>query len=233
MWAFDADRLGSGPFEGVDYRDLGPHGAVEVGTAAQQASQVLKYARIAGDQQAYELMVPTLERISAFGVPRAAQVWEVPVHTPDILAASNAMDAFLEAYQISGDPRWLEQALLWARRGLPFIYLWDDPTQPFLVGASIPVFGATWYQGSWFGRPVQWNGLCYACSLLRLAQYDQSRDWRRLAEAIIHSGMHQQDQEGENVALWPDNLSAIDGEKCAWVFAQTDSAMCLETHGTG
>ena len=219
MWAFDADRMGTGPFEGVDYRDLGPHEAIEVGTTAQRAYQVLKYARIAGDRKAYELMLPTLERMSTFRVPRAAQVWEVPVHTPDVLAASNAMDAYLEAYRFSGDRRWLDEAVLWARRGLPFIYLWDDPEQPFLVGASIPVFGATWYQGSWFGRPVQWNGLCYADSLLRLAEYDQHRDWRKLAEAIIRSAIHQQDQQGENVALWPDNLSAIDGEKCAWVFA--------------
>ena len=219
MWEFDADRMGSGPFEGVDYRELGPQGAVEVGTTAQKASQVLKYARISGDRKAYELMLPTLERMSRFEVPRAAQVWEVPVHTPDVLAASNAMDAFLEAYQMSGDRRWLAQAVLWARRGLPFVYLWSDPQQPFLVGASIPVFGATWYQGSWFGRPVQWNGLCYACSLLTLSRFDQSRDWRKLAETIIRSAMYQQDPDGENVALWPDNLSAIDGEKCPWVFA--------------
>ncbi len=219
MWAFDADRVGTGVFEGVDYRDLGPHEAFELGTTAQNAYLVLRYARIAGDRKAYNEMLPTLERMQAFRVPRAAQVWEVPVHTPDVLAASNAMDAFLEAYRFSGDPQWLEEAVLWARRGLPFIYLWDDPQQPFLVGASIPVFGATWYQGSWFGRPVQWNGLCYANSLLRLAEYDQRRDWRKLAETITRSAIHQQDQQGENVALWPDNLSAIDGEKCAWMFA--------------
>jgi len=219
MWAFDADRVGQGVFEGVDYRDLGAHEAVELGTTAANAYQVLRYARITGDQKAYALMLPTLERMTRFSVPRAAQVWEVPVHTPDILAASNALDAYLEAWRISGDRRWLDEAVRQARLGLPFVYLWDDPAQPYLVGASIPVFGATWFQGSWFGRPVQWNGLCYANSLLHLAQYDTSRDWRKLAEAIIRSAIHQQDQSGENVALWPDNISAINGEKCPWVFA--------------
>ncbi len=219
MWAFDADQIGHGPFEGVDYRDLGPHQAVELGTTAAHAYQVLRYARIMGDQKIYTLMVPTLERMAQFRVPRAAQVWEVPVHTPDILAASNALDAFIEAYRLSGDARWLHEAVLQARRGLPFVYLWDDPAQPYLVGASIPVFGATWYQGSWFGRPVQWNGLCYANSLLRLAEYDDSRDWRKLAEVIIRSAIHQQAQAGDDAALWPDNISAINGEKCPWVFA--------------
>ena len=64
--------------------------------------------------------------------------------------------------------------MVWAKRGLPFIYLWSDSEKPYLVGASIPVFGATWYRGSWFGRPVQWNGLRYAIALLRLSEHDDS-----------------------------------------------------------
>jgi hypothetical protein len=134
------------------------------------------------------------------------------------LAAADAVDAYVEAYRFSGDERWLRDAVTWARRGLPFIYLWDDPDKPFLVGGSIPVFGATWFQGSWFGRPVQWNGLRYANALLKLVEYDQSYPWRRIAETIIRSAIHQQDPDGENAALWPDNISAIDSAKCPWVF---------------
>jgi len=137
----------------------------------------------------------------------------------EVLAAADAVDAYVEAYRFSGHDRWLRDAATWARRGLPFIYLWDDPEKPFLIGGSIPVFGATWYQGSWFGRPVQWNGLRYANALLKLAEYDESYPWRRIAETIIRSAIHQQDLDGENVALWPDNISAIDCAKCPWVFA--------------
>jgi len=218
-WRFDADHVGTGPFEGADYHDLGPDEAVELGTCARKAFEVLRYARIAGDREAYDAIENTLVLMESFRVPRAAQVWEVPVHTPDVLAAADAVDAYLEAYRFSGDPRWLENAVAWARRGLPFIYLWDDPEKPFLVGGSIPVFGATWYQGSWFGCPVQWNGLRYANALVNLAEHDESYDWRRIAELVVHSAIHQQDLEGENVALWPDNISAIDCQKCPWVFA--------------
>ena len=219
-WRFDADQQHtSGPFVGKDYHELGPDNAVELGTCARNAFEVLNYARIAGDPTAYEAMKKTLVLMESFRVPRAAQVWEVPVHTPDVLAAADAVDAYVEAYRFSGDERWLRNAVTWARRGLPFIYLWDDPEKPFLVGASIPVFGATWYQGSWFGCPVQWNGLRYANSLLKLEQYDQGYPWRRLAEMIIRSAIHQQDVAGENVALWPDNISAIDCKKCPWVFS--------------
>ncbi|MCS7238302.1 MAG: hypothetical protein NZ899_08535 [Thermoguttaceae bacterium] len=218
-WGFDADQPGSGPFEGMDYRQLGPHGAVEVGTCARRAYTVLRYARIAGDWDAYHQMLPTLELMENFRVPRAAQVWEIPVHTPDVLAAADAVDAFIEAYRLSGEERWLADSVQWAKRGLPFIYLWDDPDKPYLQGASIPVFGATWYRGSWFGRAVQWNGLRYAEALLRLADYDASLPWREIAERIVRSALYQQDTQGENVALWPDAISLIDGSKASWVFA--------------
>lgn len=217
-WRFDADLVGTGPFVGMDYHELGRDDALELGTCARHAYEVLRYARIAGDAEAYRQMVRTLELMEQFRVPRAAQVWEVPVHTPDILAAADAVDAYLEAYWFSGDERWLRGAVRWARAGLPFVYLWDDPEKPFLVGSSIPVFGATWYRGSWFGRPVQWNGLRYSFALLKLAEHDASYPWRQIAETIIRSALYQQDPTGENVALWPDNISAITSEKCAWLF---------------
>lgn len=218
-WRFDADLQAGPPFVGMDYYELGPDDAVEVGTCARRAYEVVRYARIAGDAEAYRRVLPTLEWMERFRVPRAAQVWEVPVHTPDILAAADAVDALVEAYRFSNDRRWLADAVTWARRGLPFVYLWADPEKPFLLGASIPVFGATWYHGSWFGRPVQWNGLRYAEALLKLAEYDQSLPWRHVAELLVRSAIHQQDASGDNVALWPDNISAVDGSKCPWVFA--------------
>lgn len=227
-WRFDADyEPTEGPFVGMDYHQLGPDEALEVGTCARKAYVVLRYARIAGDMEVYHQMLPTLQVMERFRVPRAAQVWEIPVHTPDVLAAADAVDAFLEAYWLSGDPRWLADAVLWARRGLPFIYLWEDPEKPFLLGGSIPVFGATWYRGSWFGRPVQWNGLRYAAALLKLAPHDQTLPWRKLATLIVHSAIHQQAPDGPDVALWPDNISAIDSQRCPWVFAPRQIIQCV------
>ena len=229
-WRFDADRRDQGVFKGLDYHELGPDDAVELGTCAHNAFEVLRYARVAGDWDAYERMQKTLKLMERFRVPRAAQVWEVPVHTPDVLAAADAIDAYLEAYRFSGDERWRDNAVTWARRSWPFIYLWGDPEKPFLLGASIPVFGATWYRGSWFGRPVQWNGLRLANALLKLAEHSES--WQPYGSAvrrsvgctvsahhIIVSALHQQDLEGENVALWPDNINSWDSKKCPWVFA--------------
>lgn len=218
-WRFYAERMGSGVFEGMDYRLLGPHNAAEVGTCAHNAWQVLRYVRMTGDESLLPQGLKALEFMKRFRVPRAAQVWEVPVHTPDVLAASDAIDAYIEGYRITGNEEYLDEAKKWARRGLPFIYMWNEKKFPFMRYASIPVFGASWFEGSWFGRPVQWNGLRYAYALLKLADYDQSFPWRKIAEGITRSAMYQQDEEGENVALWPDSIGAIKGDKASWVFS--------------
>ncbi len=219
LWRFDADRKDMGVFKGFDYHILGENNAVAVGTCADKMRTVMRYALIAGDEAAYRAVTNVLEYMETERVPRASQVWEVPFHAPDVLAAAYAVDVYLAAYRFSGDARWLNDAVTWARRGLPFIYFWDDPGKPYVLGGSIPVYGASLRQYSWFGRIVQWNGLCLANAYLDLAPLDTSYPWRQIAETMVRSAMYQQAADGEDVALWPDSISAIEGDKSAWVFA--------------
>jgi hypothetical protein len=218
-WRFDADHVPSDVFKGKDYHLLGPDDAAEVGTCARNAYTLLRYLRMTGDEGAREPARRALEFMNQFRVPRAAQVWEVPVHTPDVLAAADAVEAHLEGYLVFGDAAYLERAKYWARAGLPFIYVWGRPEHPYMLYASIPVFGATWFRGSWFGRPVQWNGLRYSYALLKLAEYDPDFPWRTIAEGIVRSAIHQQATEGEEMGLWPDSVSVITGERSRWVFS--------------
>ncbi|MEA3402367.1 MAG: hypothetical protein U9R79_14110 [Armatimonadota bacterium] len=209
-WRFHAYVATSGVFKGRDYGELGPDNAAEVGTCARKAWQVLRFARMTGDPRAREAGLRALAFMERFQVPRAAQVWEVPVHTPDILASADACEAYLEGYLVTGDEHYLDRAVYWAWTGLPFLYVWDVEGFEFLKYASIPVFGATWFQGSWFGRPVQWNGLRYAYAVQKLAEYDESLDWAAIARGVTVSGMCQQYTDPEHQALWPDSISAID-----------------------
>jgi len=218
-WRFDANKVDTGVFKGYDYHQLGPDDAAEVGTCAWNAYQVLAFARMTGDAQARAAGLKALAFMERFTVPRAAQVWEVPVHTPDVLAASDAVEAYLEGYQITGDKHHLQRAVYWAKAGLPFIYMWNAPEFKFMRYASIPVFGASQLKYSWFGRPVQWNGLRYGYALEKLARYDHTLDWPRLAHGLMVSAMYQQDEKGPNKALWPDSIGATKGDKAAWVFA--------------
>jgi hypothetical protein len=217
-WRFRTRVETSGVFKGMDYSLLGPDRAAEVGTCAHNLYEVLRFARLTGDAGAFKAAEKPLAFIEQFSVPRAAQVWECPVHSPDILAAADAVEAELEAYRSSGEAHYLQEAVRWAWTGLPFVYLWNPPGKPVLRYASIAIFGGSWYGGSWIGQPVQWNGLRYAYALLKLADYDHSFPWRRIAEGLTISALYQQDTEGPSVALWPDNFSALDWSKCPLVF---------------
>ena len=192
----------------MDYHELGPDNASEVGLCAARATAVLRYARTTGDGEAYRRMLSTLELMESFRVPSRPRSGKSRSIRPTSWRRPRRPKRSSKRIASATIRAWLHDAVVWARRGLPFVYLWNDPERPFLLGATIPVFGATWMQGSWFGRPVQWNGLRYAEAILKLAEYDKSYPWRQIAATIIHSALYQQDTKGENLALWPDNLSA-------------------------
>jgi len=221
-WRFHPYVATGGVFKGRDYGELGYEGQEANGLVARKAWSLLRYSRMTGDQAALDAGLKALHYMDKFIVPRAAQVWEVPVHTPDILASSDACEAYLEAYEITGDRQWLDKAVYWEETGLPFLYQWDVDDYPWMRYGSIPVFGATWFQGSWFGRPVQWNGLRWAFAALRLAAYDKTYPWERLAEGVTVSAMYQQADDPEkeyDLALWPDSIYALDASKSGWIFA--------------
>jgi hypothetical protein len=189
---------------------LGPAGQSESGICARGVRPLLQKALLTGDQAPLDAALKTLKYMERFIIPRASQVWEVPVHTPDVLASADCCEVYLMAYKLTGDEAMLRRAVYWARTGLPFIYLWQAPEQrPLMLGASIPVFGATFYTGSWFGRPVQWNGLEYARVLIDLDKYDKSLPWRHFAEMITISGINQQSTRPKDYGTYTDNWDVI------------------------
>jgi hypothetical protein len=218
-WRFDADLKDPGLFKGFDYHELGPDKAAELGTCARKAYEILSLARLTGDQRAQRAGLTALEFMTRFEIPRAAQVWEVPVHSPDILAAADAIDAYLEAYLIDGNEDHLKQAVRWARAGLPFVYIWHVPECPWMQYGSIAVYGASWKKYSWIANPVQWNGLRYAYALIRLARHDKSRPWLRAAQGITVSAMYQQNPDGRLKALWPDSIRVDEPGRSNWEFS--------------
>jgi len=211
-WRFSGEHAGKGwTAAAIDYDYLGADGASEVGLTAPSAATVLEYALLTGDDEATAAGLKALRAMRTFRVPRAAQVWECPVHSPDIYASSRAIDACLLGYELTGDRKYLDDAVYWARTGLPFVYVWSAPGQPAMQGASIPIFGATSYVLSWLGVAVQWNGMAYAESLRSLAAYDDSFPWLRVAENLLRSGQYQQATEGDRLAQWPDAMNFIEG----------------------
>lgn len=204
---------------------LGKAGDGVCGLASHHAWMLLRYARITDDPSARAAGERALLWIERFRVPRGASVWECPIYEPDILAADWNLAACLEGYQATGNKRWLHDAVYWAETGLPFIYLWSRPDCPAMQGASIATFGSTFYTHTWLATPVQWEGLIYGYNLLHLANALEKADgepatsplplslamtpgeWRRLADLVFVSGLHQQVAEGPNKGTYPDSIT--------------------------
>ncbi len=183
---------GSVPFEpDEEHSILGKRGDSSSGHTANALVSIWESARLSANPKLIEVGMRGLKYLDTQIRPEGAQVWELQLHVPDVLASARIVPCYLAAYELTGDKAHIEKAVTWAYRGLPFIYLWGAPDRPIMPYGSIPVFGCTWYKGGWFGRIVQWNGLEFASALLRLSQYDDSLDWRKIAEGIIISAVQQ------------------------------------------
>ena len=187
-------------------KSLGKVEDVVIGTCAANALKLLRHARITRDKTSLDAGRKALSFMDRFAVPRGAQTWECPLYQPDLLAAAQAVGAYVEAHQITGNKSYLRRAEYWANAGLPFLYHWHLPDRPGMLYASIPVFGTTFYTHPWFGVPVQWNGLVYAYYLQRLNQYTKDDKWKKVAEGITTSAMYQQWTDGELKGSYPDGF---------------------------
>jgi hypothetical protein len=133
---------------------------------------------------------------------------------------------------------------------VPFIYLWTLPDKPMMLGATIPVFGSTFYSHSWLGVPVQWCGLVYAYHLWHLAQdLEQApltrtdsplplalnfspADWKRIVELITVSATHQQFADGPKVGLYPDSISNFETKNPLFINPEDILVNVLALYGT-
>jgi len=163
------------------------------GFSGRDMVRILEGASLSADKELIDNALTLLDKQTALyadTVPRGAQTWEIPLHTPDILASAHMVKAYTLGYIISGRQEYLEQARYWAWTGVAFIYL-HAPT-PGRIGpyATIPVLGATnWKKPVWIGRPVQWCGLAYSSALHLLSECDPKSSWQKIAKGITATGL--------------------------------------------
>ena len=188
------------------------------GLTANLVERLLQCATISGDETLIAEGLRLLRALDRFKntVPRGAQTWEVPLHTPDILAAAHLVRAYTMGYELTGDAQFLETARHWAWTGVPFLYLENPVDRPAGQYSTIAVLGATnWVAPNWMGLPVQWCGLVYADALYRLAPHDPVSKWKEVADGITISGILQSwpsdSPDTERRGLLPDSFSLRQG----------------------
>ncbi|MHC4890329.1 MAG: hypothetical protein ACYTEO_12810 [Planctomycetota bacterium] len=163
------------------------------GFSGRDMVRILEGATLSADKELIDKALELLDKQTALyvgTVPRGAQTWEVPLHTPDILASAHMIKAYALGYIISGKEKYLEQARYWAWTGVPFVYLCPPTSGEVGLYATIPVLGATnWRAPLWIGRPVQWCGLVYCSALHLLSEYDAKGPWEKIAKGITTAGL--------------------------------------------
>ncbi|MGA2750078.1 MAG: hypothetical protein ABSG59_14995 [Verrucomicrobiota bacterium] len=170
----------------------------------------LESAAFCGDGAMIDKAVAMLRRQDHFrgGSPRGVQVWELALHTPDIMASAYLARTYVDGYELTADPHFLDEAEYWAWSGMPFVYLRNPTGQAIGPYATIAVYGAThWQAPDWIGLPVQWCGLVYSDALYRLAAHDE-KPWRQVADGITWSGALQSFPltEPDHAGLLPDSF---------------------------
>jgi len=181
------------------------------GFTSRRVLDLLEAAAFSGDRQLLDAALKRLRAMDKFqnGVPRGAQTWECPLHTPDILASAQMVRAYTLGYELTGETNWLEQARYWAWTGVPFVYLVNPTSQPVGPYATIAVFGATqWKAPVWLGLPVQWCGLVYADAIYRLDRVEPAGRLKQVADGITASAIQQTWPAGETElqGLLPDSF---------------------------
>jgi len=163
------------------------------GYSGRDMVAILEGATLSADRELINKGLELLDKQTALyanTVPRGAQTWEVPLHTPDILASAHMVKAYTLGYIISAKEEYLEQARYWAWTGVPFIYLYRPTLGDVGPYATIPVLGATnWRAPVWIGLPVQWCGLVYCSALHLLSEYDPKGPWEKIAKGITIAGL--------------------------------------------
>jgi hypothetical protein len=181
------------------------------GLTATQVAMILDYAAFSGDRELIANAMRLLKALNKFRdtVPRGAQTWEVPLHTPDILGSAYLVRAYLLGYELTGDADFLAQAKYWAWTGVPFTYLTPPTVARVGVYSTTPVFGATQFVAPlWIGLPVQWCGLVYGDAIRRLAAFDTEGPWLKLANGIAAAGVQHvhPSSEPDFQGLLPDSF---------------------------
>ena len=196
------------------------------GYTAMAMEEMLIDATWSGDEAEIVRALSALDKALARyegTVPRGAQPWEMPLHTPDIIASGLMVRCCALGYLLKPDAKYLKAARYWAYTGLSMVYLvpppfaYPDGVDPFGCYATCGVMGAThWDLVSWMGRPVQWCGLVYSAALydyIHLCKPDEAAFWRTIADGIVASGVRQSHpaSEPDRQGLLPDSIY-IDGQ---------------------
>lgn len=235
-WPFESNRIEEGGLLGLSGPPepgyITPEGYKSQGITAAETAALLGYVRITGDENAWRAALKGLRHLETYSIPSVYRTYECP-QSPSLHGSYSAARANLIAYEITGDRKYLDRAVYWAKTGLPFIYLWSLPAQEvksgyihcaqkiYLTGdqlykdttrdamlyGGLYGYGSSQYTHHWNGILVHWIPLVYARDLAELARYDRSLPWERIVHGILTSALWQTFDQPPYAGYLPDAFS--------------------------
>lgn len=91
--------------------------------------------------------------------PEGGDFWETPLHSPNLLAAGHAANAYILGHRAFGDATYLAKAIYWIRSLLPFTHLWEPSHHHMMYNTKPCLCSSDWYFANWVRDHVQWEVL--------------------------------------------------------------------------
>jgi hypothetical protein len=214
---------------------IGYAGQRDEGLTAGQVSALLEYVLVSGDDYALQAALRGFRELDRYVIPfgYSMDMGEECPHSPSLHGSYLGLRSYLLAYRMTGEQRFLERAVYWAKTGLPFLYLWSLPEQevkhghiamnirlrgdqlyrntrrdPMLYGALYG-YGSSQFSHHWYGLLVQWIGLVYAGDLMALAEYDQTLAWKQIVDGILASALWLTYDQAPYTGYYPDAFNLV------------------------
>ena len=100
------------------------------GYTAMALDELLRAAVWCGDEEEISKTLAIVDKVTGLyhgTVPRGAQPWEMPLHTPDIMASAHLTRIYALANLLRPSPAYVSEARHWAYTGLSMVYLVPPP----------------------------------------------------------------------------------------------------------
>jgi hypothetical protein len=191
---FMQEGINHTPFARNLYMPLGVPGDTALEQNVVCATELLLLAEALHDQSLTQAACRALDFCLDTLVPDGGDVWETPLHSPNILATGHAAIAYELAYRQTGNQAYRSKAIYFLRGNLVFTHLWEPRGVKDLY-CTKPCFCATdWATTSWVNTHVEWEviqTLAIAHEMgIDWAQVDPDIDWHRYEEGICCAVTH-------------------------------------------
>ena len=141
---------------------------------------------------------------------------DIGLNEPEAFSAINIINAFLDAYELTREKKYLEQAKTYSYYILPWIYLYNTSNWKLMFNFHPISYSIT-------PRISPYETMWVVSSFLRLSGYDKKIFWRKLAETMYNAAVQWTTENGGlSEGVFPKDFSTLEPLPMEQTFATTE-----------